>query len=192
MSALDRVKARAVATGIARGDYDTAEDAVDALEACVVADLPQMTEANGWTVRDWEDWSNQVAELIPEDEVSNPDADQESIVLDYVRAVVRDAESWGHKTAGWDCQYPECEQTKDDGPLYRVNAKGKQGVFMCARHALIRVSQAEAARDAEEAAWRRWKASDAYTSQSGEDDEEAVARRDFAAGWIAARGEVQS
>lgn len=39
MGDLDREKAREIATKIARGDYDRADDAVDALEGCVLPDF---------------------------------------------------------------------------------------------------------------------------------------------------------
>lgn len=54
MSALDRELAREVATGIARGDYDTADNAVDALEDCVRPFV-------------WRDLEQLLAEHYPED-----------------------------------------------------------------------------------------------------------------------------
>lgn len=58
-----------------------------------------LTEARGerpsgfWSQREWEDWSNDLAVLIPEDDVSrysNPEGAQEGIISDLLAAYVNE------------------------------------------------------------------------------------------------------
>ena len=38
------------------------------------------------------------------------------------------------KKAGWNCDEKGCQKTVQDGPLWRVNPKGRPGIFMCGEH----------------------------------------------------------
>lgn len=50
------------------------------------------------------------------------------------RAVLRATRAKFGKRVGRDCDEWACDQTVENGPLYRVNPKGRPGIFMCAEH----------------------------------------------------------
>lgn len=50
-----------------------------------------MSAGDFWTQAEWAEWSNDLADLISEDDMcrfSNPDGAQESIILDVLRGYV--------------------------------------------------------------------------------------------------------
>lgn len=71
----------------------------------------QLQEARGdhpsgfWSQREWEDWSNTLASLIPdgdEGEYSNPEGSQEGIIEDCLRTYVRQLKAVHELLAEWD------------------------------------------------------------------------------------------
>lgn len=50
------------------------------------------------------------------------------------RAMLRATRAKFGKRVGRDCDEWGCEKTVEDGALYRVNPKGRPGIFMCAEH----------------------------------------------------------
>lgn len=63
-------------------------------ESAVERILDIVKERNGpgdhWTTDEWSEWSNELASLIPEDqEVANPEAAQEHIILEYFRHLTK-------------------------------------------------------------------------------------------------------
>ena len=66
------------------------------------------------------------SESLPEP--TTPDALQEE------RKALREVRERFGKRLGRDCDEWACASTVEDGPLWRVNLKGRPGIFMCSAH----------------------------------------------------------
>ncbi|QMU97826.1 hypothetical protein FVO59_11875 [Microbacterium esteraromaticum] len=53
------------------------------------------------------------------------------------RVALRDVREKFGKKVGHDCDEWMCQKTVDDGVLFRVNPRGRPGIFMCAEHAAV-------------------------------------------------------
>lgn len=75
-----------------------------------------------WTQDEWAEWSNELAILIPEDDVdrySNPDGAQESVIKDCLRAYIAERERRARPAPPPTCSDPAC-------PIYeRHRQQGK-------------------------------------------------------------------